>query len=150
MKPCIVVARTVPEAVAQRASQEFDALLAQDCIPTTDDLLARMHAHCAEGLLVGATVKLDADTIRKMPAQMKIVAALSAGFDQIDIDAAKARNLIVTNATDAPTDCTADMALMLMLCAARRAAEYHALMQAGWRRRPYNPERRRRRSGCRR
>ncbi len=135
MKFRIVVARTVPEAVAQRASQEFDALLAQDCIPTIEDLLERMHAHGAEGLLVGATVKLDAETIRKMPAQMKIIATLSAGFDQIDIDAAKARNLIVTNATDAPTDCTADMALMLLLCAARRAAEYHALMLAGWRRR---------------
>ncbi|MDR3412744.1 MAG: D-glycerate dehydrogenase, partial [Formivibrio sp.] len=126
---------TLPEAVAVRASQEFDALLAQDCIPDTAEVLARLHRHQAEGLLISGTVKLDAKTISNMPGQLKIIATLSAGFDHIDIEAAKARGLIVTNAPEGPTECTADMAMMLLLCAARRASEYMALMQAGWRRR---------------
>lgn len=135
MKPRIVVARSMPEAVAQRASQEFDALLAQDCVPDTEEVLARVIRHQAQGLMVGATVKLDAQTIGKMPDSLKIIATLSAGFDHIDVVAAKARGIVVTNAPEGPTECTADLAMMLLLCAARRASEFLAVMQAGWRRR---------------
>ncbi len=135
MKPRIVVSRTMPEAVAQRASAEFDALLAQDCVPDADELLARLERHQAEGILVGATVKITADVIARMPERIKIIATLSAGYDHIDAEAAKARGIIVTNAPEGPTECTADLTMMLLLCAARRASEYHTLMQAGWRRR---------------
>ena len=135
MKPRIVVARSMPTAVALRASEEFEALLAQDCIPDTEEILNRLARHQAEGLLVGSSVKLDSQAIARMPSQVKIIATLSAGFDHIDIAAAHARGIIVTNAPEGPTECTADLCMMLLLCAARRAAEYQALMQVGWRRR---------------
>ncbi len=135
MKPRVVVARSMPTAVALRASEEFEALLAQDCIPDTEEILNRLAHHQAEGLLVGSSVKLDSQAIARMPSQVKIIATLSAGFDHIDIAAAHARGIIVTNAPEGPTECTADLCMMLLLCAARRAAEYQALMQVGWRRR---------------
>jgi len=134
MKPRIVVARSLPEPVAQRASQEFDALLSQHGRPDAQEILAMVHQQQAEGLLVGATVTLDAGTIANMPASLRIIATLSAGYDRIDVEAARARGIIVTNAPEGPTECTADLAMMLLLCAARRANEYLALMQAGWRR----------------
>lgn len=135
MKPRIVVARSMPTAVALRASEEFDALLAQDCAPDTESVLERIASHQAKGLMIGASVKLDAQAITRMPAHLKIIATVSAGIDHIDISAAQARGIIVTNAPEGPTECTADLCMMLLLCAARRAAEYHTLMQAGWRRR---------------
>jgi lactate dehydrogenase-like 2-hydroxyacid dehydrogenase len=135
MKPRIVVARPMPEAVAQRATEEFDALLCQDSMPEPDEIVALVERHKAEGLFVGGTVKLDGDTIRRLPAQVKIISVPSAGFDLIDLTAAKARGIIVTNAPEGPTECTADMTLMLLLCAARRATEYAALMRSGWGRR---------------
>ncbi|WP_218142680.1 2-hydroxyacid dehydrogenase [Formivibrio citricus] len=135
MKPRIVVARSMPAAVAQRASEEFDALLAQDCVPDTEEVLNRLARHRAEGLMIGASVKLDSETIARMPAHVRIIATVSAGIDHIDIAAAQARGIVVTNAPEGPTECTADLCMMLLLCAARRATEYHALMQAGWRRR---------------
>ncbi len=57
------------------------------------------------------------------------------GYDHIDVAAARARGLIVTNTPGVLTDCTADFALMMLLAAARRAHEYDAIMRAGWRRR---------------
>ena len=56
------------------------------------------------------------------------------GYDHIDIAAATRRGLIVTNAPGVLTDATADMALLLLLSGWRRAAEYIAVMQGGWRR----------------
>ncbi|WP_028535868.1 2-hydroxyacid dehydrogenase [Paludibacterium yongneupense] len=134
MKPRIVIARAVPQAVAARASRDFDALLSQDDIPDSNEVLARVARHQAEGLLVGATVKLDAATIARMPDCLRIIATLSAGFEHVDVAAARARGIVVTNAPEGPTECTADLAMMLLLCAARRAGEYNDLMRAGWRR----------------
>jgi lactate dehydrogenase-like 2-hydroxyacid dehydrogenase len=134
MKPRIVVARSMPEPVAQRARQEFDALLSQDSRPQAGEILAMLHQHQAEGLMVGATVTLNAETIHDMPPSLRVISTVSAGYDRIDVAAARARGIMVTNAPEGPTECTADLAMMLLLCAARRATEYLALMQAGWRR----------------
>ena len=64
---------------------------------------------------------------------MKILATCSVGTEHIDIAAAQARGLPVTNTPDVLTECTADLALMLILNACRRGAEYDAIMRAGWR-----------------
>ena len=66
---------------------------------------------------------------------MKIGATSSVGYDHIDVAAAKARGIVVTNTPGVLTDCTADFAFMMLLAAARRAGEYDAIMRSGWRRR---------------
>lgn len=65
---------------------------------------------------------------------MKVIANPSAGFEHMDTQAALARGIVVTNAPDSLTDCTADFTMLLVLAACRRASEYEAIMRAGWRR----------------
>jgi glyoxylate reductase len=69
------------------------------------------------------TDRLDADLIRRLPDSVKLVAQFGNGFDNIDIDAAYARGLTVTNTPSVLTEDTADMAMMLMLALPRRLVE---------------------------
>jgi lactate dehydrogenase-like 2-hydroxyacid dehydrogenase len=71
-----------------------------------------------------------------LPDSVRIIANPSAGFDHMDVAAAHARGVIVTNTPDVLTECTADLAFLLILAACRRAGEYYEIMRAGWRR-PY-------------
>jgi hydroxypyruvate reductase len=64
-----------------------------------------------------------------------IAGTSSVGYEHIDVAAAKARGLVVTNTPDVLTDCTADFTFMMLLAAARRGHEYDEVMRAGWRRR---------------
>ena len=64
---------------------------------------------------------------------MRVGATSSVGYDHIDVAAAKARGLIVTNTPGVLTECTADFAFMMLLAAARRAYEYDRIMRNGWR-----------------
>ena len=132
-KPRIAVLRRVPEAVAERAGREFDAFLADGDLDTEAALRAAAE-HRAEGLVIGPKIKLDAAAIARLPGNVRIVATTSVGFDHIDAAAARARGVVVTNTPDVLTDCTADLAFMLILCACRRAAEYDRIMREGWRR----------------
>ena len=72
-----------------------------------------------------------ADDIARLPASVRIIANPSAGYEHTD--AARARGVVVTNAPDGLTDCTADSTMPLILAACRRAAEYEAIMRSGWR-----------------
>lgn len=131
-RPHLLVARRVPEAVAERARREFDAVLAETDMDA--EAAIRAAAECrAEAILIGPRIRLDAARIAAIPGHVRIVATSSVGFDHIDTEAARARGLVVTNTPDVLTDCTADLAFMLILCACRRAAEYERIMRQGWR-----------------
>jgi hydroxypyruvate reductase len=97
------------------------------------EALSLTHDHRAEALLVAHRHKMDQAAIAALPDHVKILATVTVGYDHIDVAAARARGLIVTNTPDVLTDCTADMAMLLMLAASRRAAEGEALMRSGWR-----------------
>ena len=134
MKPRLIVARKIPPAVAARIAAEFDSPS-----PGGEDLdakaaLALLAAHAAEALLFTSNIKLDAGLIARLPASLRIAATCSVGHEHIDVAAAQARGLIVTNTPDVLSECTADLAFLLLLGAARRAGEYGAIMRAGWRR----------------
>jgi lactate dehydrogenase-like 2-hydroxyacid dehydrogenase len=128
----ILVARRVPAAVAERARRDFDALLATEDM-TTADVVAAAREHDIAGLLNGSRLRLGAEDIAKLPDGLRIIANPGAGYDHVDVAAAKARGIVVTNAPDEVTDCTADLAFLLILAASRRASEYHAIMRDGWR-----------------
>lgn len=86
-----------------------------------------------DGLLATVTDRLDADTIAQLPDTIRIIASFSVGTDHIDLEAAKARGIIVTNTPDVLTDATADIALLLMLGAARGAtAGMTAIRENTW------------------
>jgi lactate dehydrogenase-like 2-hydroxyacid dehydrogenase len=134
-RPRILVARRVPEAVAARARQVFDAVIAEQDMDA-DAVISATRQYASQGIFSGPKVRLTASGIAALPETVRIIANPSAGFDHMDIAAAHARGVIVTNTPDVLTDCTADLAFLLILAACRRAGEYYDIMRAGWRK-PY-------------
>jgi lactate dehydrogenase-like 2-hydroxyacid dehydrogenase len=136
MKPRLIVASLLPPDVVARARSEFAAVVAEGSNDMTlGEVLAALAEHEPEALLLTTTLKLDAAAIARLPAFLRIAATSSVGFDHIDVAAARARGLPVTNTPDVLTEATADLAFMLILNACRRAHEYDRIMRAGWRKR---------------
>jgi lactate dehydrogenase-like 2-hydroxyacid dehydrogenase len=131
-KPVIFVTRNLPDAVTQRLTASYDARLnPADNVLAPEQLLKG--AEGAEALLVTPTDKLTAELISRLPASIRMIATFSVGYEHIDVNAAKARGLPVSNTPDVLTDATADIALLLMLGAARRAYEgERAVREATW------------------
>lgn len=129
--PRLLVARRITPAAEARARREFDALVSDHDLNAAETI-AMAEQHKAEGLLIGSPCKLDAAAIAALPAHVKVIANASVGYDHMDAEAAKARGIVVTNTPDVLTDCTADLAFMLLLAACRRAHEYNAMMRDGW------------------
>lgn len=129
--PKLLVARRVPEAVAQRARRDFGAFVTEadmDCKAVVEF----SQKYQVPALLIGKKSGLQADDIAQLPQSVRVIANASAGFDHMDVEAARSRGIIVTNAPDALTECTADFAFMLILAACRRASEYEQIVRAGW------------------
>ncbi|CAO3377967.1 2-hydroxyacid dehydrogenase [Azospirillum argentinense] len=136
-RPVLLVTRRLPDAVEARAARAFVARLnPEDRALSGADIAALAAEAGAEGILCTAGDRLDAAAIAALPEGVRIVATFSVGTDHIDLNAAKARGLIVTNTPDVLTDATADIALLLMLGAARRASEGERMIRAdawtGW------------------
>ena len=132
--PRLVISTGLPEDVLESLPERFDAI-GGDRNYSTDEALRMVADHRAEALLVSFHNKMAAEAIARLPDHLKILSTVTVGFDHLDVPAAKARGLIVTNTPDVLTDCTADMAMLLMLGACRRAAEGEMMMRQGWRRR---------------
>lgn len=130
-KPRLLLARRPPAAVLARAEAIFDCLAHFDA--DGPGMVASAAAHRAEAVLLATNLTLDAATIAALPGHVRMIGSFGVGFDHIDVPAAKARGLIVTNTPDVVTDCTADTTMLLILGACRRAGEYEALMRRGWR-----------------
>jgi lactate dehydrogenase-like 2-hydroxyacid dehydrogenase len=131
--PGLLIARRVPAAVAQRARRDFSAFVTDADM----DSAAVVDFACkyqVPAVLVGKKSGLQADDIARLPDSVRIIANASAGIDHMDVAAARARGIVVTNAPDALTECTADFAFMLILAASRRAAEYEQIVRSGWQR----------------
>jgi lactate dehydrogenase-like 2-hydroxyacid dehydrogenase len=134
MKPRLVVAALMPRDVVARARDEFDAVVAPGPADmTADEVIAAATAHRADAIQFVNTLPLTSDAIARLPASVRVGATSSVGYDHIDVAAARARGLIVTNTPGVLSDCTADFAFMMLLAAARRAYEYDAIMRKGWR-----------------
>ncbi len=127
--------RILSQAVIERATRDYDLDLNEADRPmTADELLARSQDKHA--LLVTLTEKFTPELIAKLPPSVRIVATYSVGYDHIDLAAAKARGIRVSNTPDAVTVATAEIAMLLILGAARRAQEGERLLRekkwAGW------------------
>lgn len=129
-RPRLLLTRRLPDAVEARAQRDYDARLN----PTDTALSGADIAAAAAGMdaiLCCAGDRLDAGALSALPASVRILATFSVGTDHIDLTAAAARGLTVTNTPDVLTDATADIALLLMLGAARRASEGERMIRAG-------------------
>ena len=86
-----------------------------------------------DGILSSLTDKLDAETISKLPDTIKIISNFAVGFGNIDLEAAKNRGIAVTNTPDVLTDATAEIGVLLILGACRRASEgISSAREGGW------------------
>ena len=136
MKPRLILACLMPTDVNTRARIEFGAVIA----PGPDDMtvpevIAAATEHRAEAIMFTNTLPLDAAAIAALPDSVRVGATSSVGYDHIDVGAAKARGMPVTNTPGVLTECTADHAFMMLLGAARRGYEYDRIMRQGWRHR---------------
>jgi lactate dehydrogenase-like 2-hydroxyacid dehydrogenase len=131
-KPRLLVARRVPPAVAERALREFDTMLVEADMDAAA-VIGATRDHGSQAVFSGPKVRLTRADIAALPDSVRIIANPSAGTDHMDVAAANDRGLIVTNTPGVLTDCTADLAFLLILAACRRASDYSAIMREGWR-----------------
>jgi glyoxylate reductase len=129
-KPKVIVTRKLPDAVETRMRELFDAELNLDDIPMDVESLAAAVAR-AEVLACTITDRIDGELIAKAGPQLKLIANFGVGVDHIDVVAANARGIIVTNTPGVLTDDTADLTMGLILSAARRVVEGANIVQAG-------------------
>ena len=100
----------------------FDARFNPDDAPYSADALAAALIGC-DVLVSSITDRIDAELISRLPDSVKLIAQFGNGFDNIDIEAAYAAGLTVTNTPSVLTEDTADMAMLLMLALPRRLVE---------------------------
>lgn len=119
-KPKLFVTRKLTADVEARIAGSYEALFNEDDhIMSSDELLEK--AESCDGMLICSTEPHKAEMIQALPDSVRIIATFSVGYDHIDVPAAEARGIAVTNTPDVLTDSTADIALLLMLGAARGA-----------------------------
>lgn len=128
MKPVVLVTRKLPAAVEERLQRDYRPRLNPDDRLFSRDELIKSAAG-ADAILPCHTERFSAEVIERLPAGVRIVANYSVGFDHVDIEAAKRRGLVVTNTPEVLSDATAEVTIMLMLGAARRASEGERLVR---------------------
>jgi lactate dehydrogenase-like 2-hydroxyacid dehydrogenase len=132
-RPVVFATRKLPQAVEGRLARDYEAILNPDDRLYTAEELVDIAAG-ADALLPCHTEKLTAAVIGRLPERVKVIANFSVGYDHVDVAAAKQRGIVVTNTPDVLSDATAEIAMLCMLGAARRATEGVALVrEAGWR-----------------
>ena len=129
-KPKVIVTRKLPDAVETRMRELFDAELNLDDIPMDVESLAAAVSR-AEVLACTITDRIDSELIARAGPQLKLIANFGVGVDHIDVVAANARGVTVTNTPGVLTDDTADLTMGLILSAARRVVEGANIVQAG-------------------
>jgi lactate dehydrogenase-like 2-hydroxyacid dehydrogenase len=121
-KPTVFVTRKLPVAVEDRLERDYQARLnPDDRLYSRDELIER--ARGAQAILPCHTEHFSADVLQRLPAEVKIIANFSVGYDHVDLDAARTKGIVVTNTPDVLSDATAELTLMLIIGAARRASE---------------------------
>ena len=135
-QPVVVVTRRLPNAVEEAVRREFDARLNREDRPLSAAELQEA-LRTADALLPTVTDKLNADVLSAEPLRAKMIANFGVGFNNIDVEAAKARGISISNTPDVLTDATADIAMTLMLMIARRTGEGERHVRSshwtGWR-----------------
>ncbi|MGH6932757.1 MAG: 2-hydroxyacid dehydrogenase [Dongiaceae bacterium] len=135
-KPRVIVTRRWPDAVERKLTELFDVQLNKDDRPmTVAELQSALRG--ADCVMPTVSDRITADVLSVEPLRCRILGNFGVGFNHIDLAAAKTRGIAVTNTPAVLTDCTSDIAMTLMLMAARRAGEgeRHVRSKAwtGWR-----------------
>ena len=136
-KPVVIVTRKLPDVVETRMRELFDARLNADDTPMSQSELAEA-VKTADVLVPTVTDRIDRAVISQAGPQLRLIANFGTGVDNIDLDTARNRAIIVTNTPGVLTEDTADMTMALILAVPRRVAEGAAYLKdqktkwAGW------------------
>ncbi|MEQ8495945.1 MAG: D-glycerate dehydrogenase [Gammaproteobacteria bacterium] len=129
-KPRVIITRRWPHEVERELAAHFDVVLNAEDMPMSRPELVRAMGEC-DALCPTVSDRIDAEVLGVTPRRVRIVASYGVGFNHIDVDAARAADLVVTNTPEVLTDCTADLAMTLLLAVARRAGEGERELRSG-------------------
>jgi len=128
----ILITRKLLRSCEDKAAKIFDAQFNSNDELHSQKKLIKLSEGC-DGILSSLTDKLDSKTINELPNSIKILSNFAVGFGNIDLEAAKKRNIIVTNTPEVLTDATAEIGILLILGACRRAPEgIEAARKSNW------------------
>lgn len=135
-KPLVVVTRKLPDSIETRMRELFDARLNLDDTPMSPEQLVEA-VKSAEVLVPTVTDQITADILNAADSKLKLIANFGNGVDNIDVAAAQARGIMVTNTPKVLTEDTADMTMALILAVPRRLIEGASILTdgknwAGW------------------
>ena len=129
-KPRVIVTRRLLPPVEARLCELFDARLNPSDEPLSREALAAAMQD-ADVLVPTVTDRIDAALIAEAGERLQLIASFGAGTDHIDLKAARARRIMVTNTPDVLTEDTADLAMALMIAVPRRLAEGAQMLRNG-------------------
>jgi lactate dehydrogenase-like 2-hydroxyacid dehydrogenase len=129
-KPVLWLPRKVSDATVARARRDYDVILNEADTPGTAADIIGMSGK-VDAMMPCHSEHFTAEVVAQLDPRLKIVANHSVGVDHCDLAALRARGIVVTNTPDVLSDATAELAMLLMLGAARRAVEGDRLVRTG-------------------
>lgn len=129
-RPKVFVTRKLPDNIETRMAELFDVTFNLADVPLTAEQLKKAVAE-ADVLVPTVTDTIDADVLAAAGDQLKLIANFGAGVDHIDLTAAQARGITVTNTPGVLTEDTADLTMALLLSVPRRLFEGEKILRAG-------------------
>jgi len=134
-RPRVLATRHFPPDVEARLAANFDAVLNTEDRLYDGPALIKATAGC-DAIMCAAGDPLNAETIAGLPGSVRMIATFSVGYEHVDVAAAARRGILVSNTPDVLTDATADITLLCLLGAARRAHEGTSMLRThnwvGW------------------
>ena len=118
----VLITRKLLRSNEDRISKIWDANLNLNDEVYSQKKLIELSQGC-DGILTSLTEKIDEGVVQELSESVKIISNFAVGFGNIDLETTKKRNIVVTNTPDVLTDATAEIAMLLILGAARRASE---------------------------
>ena len=138
-KPILVVTSRYTKQIEERINRDYDARRNPSQFPfSTQSLLSA--AEGADALFITPADRLDSGFFQKVSPTLKIIATYSVGFEHIDLKAAALRKIAVAYTPGVNSDATADIAMLLLLGASRRAYEAQELVRTGAWKQPLSPD----------
>ena len=131
MKKILITRKLIKES-EDKATKTFNPIFNTNDELYSQSKVIEMSKGC-DGILSSLTEKMDKETIDKLPDTVKIISNFAVGFGNIDLEAAKRRGIVVTNTPEVLSDATAEIGVLLILGACRRAAEgIQSAQEGGW------------------
>ncbi len=129
-KPVIWIPRRLSDATLARARRDYEVIVNEDDTPGTAEDIIAMSAR-VDGMIPCHSEHFSAEVVAQLDPRLKIVANHSVGVDHCDLPALESHGVVVTNTPDVLSDATAEIAMLLMLGAARHAVAGDRIVRTG-------------------